>query len=213
LEAGAGSAAPAEATAAAGGGAAVQTSSSSAAARGPVLQQLLSQQAGLLLEVQQALIACEQATPTAAAAAPADAGIADQQQDAWPRVPPVLVEAADKLAAGLQAFGLAVAVQFPAAVLCCNPACVNLQGSSEAALLGPGSRCSGCKVARFCSKECSMEGGAQGSLQEAQGSRCSCCGDLTGLDDLTGLCIIWARDLSTVWRISHPSFVPFPMRR
>jgi hypothetical protein len=64
--------------------------------------------------------------------------------------------AVGKVAAGLQAFGLAVAVQFPAAALCCNPACVNLQGSSEAALLGPGSRCSGCKVARFCSKECSM---------------------------------------------------------
>jgi hypothetical protein len=66
------------------------------------------------------------------------------------------VEAADKLAVHLQACGLAVAVQFPAVALCNNPACVNLQGSSEAALLGPGSRCSGCKVARFCSKECSM---------------------------------------------------------
>jgi hypothetical protein len=64
--------------------------------------------------------------------------------------------AVGRISAGLQAFGLAVAVQFPAAALCCNPACVNLQGSSEAALLGPGSRCSGCKVARFCSKECSM---------------------------------------------------------
>jgi ATP-dependent RNA helicase DHX37/DHR1 len=67
-----------------------------------------------------------------------------------------LVGAAHKLGVGMRAFGLAVAVQFPAAALCCNPACVNLQGSSEAALLGPGSRCSGCKVARFCSKECSM---------------------------------------------------------
>jgi hypothetical protein len=64
--------------------------------------------------------------------------------------------AVGKVATSLQAFGLAVAVQFPAAALCCNPACVNLQGSSEAALLGHGSRCSGCKVARFCSKECSM---------------------------------------------------------
>jgi ATP-dependent RNA helicase DHX37/DHR1 len=66
------------------------------------------------------------------------------------------VEAADNLAVDLQAFGVAVAVQLPAATLCCNPGCVNLQGASEAALLGPGSRCSGCKVARFCSKECSM---------------------------------------------------------
>jgi hypothetical protein len=64
--------------------------------------------------------------------------------------------AVGKVAAGLRAFGLAVAVRFPAAALCCNPGCVNLQGASEAALLGPGSRCSGCKVARFCSKECSM---------------------------------------------------------
>jgi hypothetical protein len=34
----------------------------------------------------------------------------------------------------------------------------------------------------------SMEGGAQGSLQEAQGSRCSCCGDMKGLGRL---CSSW----------------------
>jgi hypothetical protein len=66
----------------------------------------------------------------------------------------VVAAAAGRLAAPLQAFGLAVAVAFPAACLCCNPGCGNLQGSSEVALLGPGSRCSGCKQARFCSKEC-----------------------------------------------------------
>jgi ATP-dependent RNA helicase DHX37/DHR1 len=66
------------------------------------------------------------------------------------------VQAFSRIAAGLQAFGQAVALQFPAGALCCNPACGNLSGSSEGSLLGPGSRCSGCKVARFCSKQCSL---------------------------------------------------------
>jgi hypothetical protein len=142
----------------------MSSSSSSAAAAaeepaGAVKQQLLRQHAQLIdgaRSLQQALVACLPVPTPAAALAAADAGLADQQQDEHPQVPPALVEAADKLAVDLRAFGLAVAVQVPAAVLCCNPACINLQGSSEAALLGPGSRCSGCKVARFCSKECSM---------------------------------------------------------
>jgi hypothetical protein len=114
-----------------------------AAAAGAIKQQLLRQHAQVLQDArsleQQCCVAHEQ-SPSGVH------GTATQPYTA----------AVSKVVAGLQTFGLAVAVQFPAAALCCNPACVNLQGSSEAALLGPGSRCSGCKVARFCSKECSM---------------------------------------------------------
>jgi hypothetical protein len=119
-----------------------------------VMQQLLSRQTELVQQLQQLTLLQD------AAAAAAGATILATQHREPARSAAAAVEelasAAGRAAECMREFGLAVAVQFPAAALCCNPACVNLQGSSEAALLGPGSRCSGCKVARFCSKECSM---------------------------------------------------------
>jgi hypothetical protein len=125
------------------GDAPAMSAAAAAEAAGAIEQQLLRQHAQLLQDAR----SLEQQCCAAHEQSPSDVhGTATQPYTA----------AISKVVAGLQAFGLAVAVQFPAAALCCNPACVNLHGSSEAALLGPGSRCSGCKVARFCSKECSM---------------------------------------------------------
>jgi hypothetical protein len=124
---------------------AMSAAAAAAEPAGAIKQQLLRQHAQLLQEANSLEQQCCAVVDQSAAAVQQDGTAAEPHTAAVSRV-----------SDSLQAFGLAVAVQFPAAALCCNPACVNLQGASEAALLGPGSRCSGCKVARFCSKECSM---------------------------------------------------------
>lgn len=55
----------------------------------------------------------------------------------------------------LQGLGVVLASQFPCILCCNNPHCGNLDKLSELQLAGPGSRCSGCKAAYYCSKECS----------------------------------------------------------
>jgi hypothetical protein len=63
-----------------------------------------------------------------------------------------------QLAQRLQQLGAAVISQLPQPHCCNNPGCRNLGGLSERQLVsGRGSRCSGCKVARFCSRECQAE--------------------------------------------------------
>jgi hypothetical protein len=55
----------------------------------------------------------------------------------------------------LQQFGEAVCHQLPISLWCCNPHCTNLQKQSEAELVGgKGCVCSGCRTARFCSRQC-----------------------------------------------------------
>jgi hypothetical protein len=55
----------------------------------------------------------------------------------------------------LQQFGSAVVVQLPQPLWCCNPRCSSLGKLSELALVGgTGCVCSGCRTARFCSREC-----------------------------------------------------------
>ncbi|KAF6235935.1 hypothetical protein COO60DRAFT_1469746, partial [Scenedesmus sp. NREL 46B-D3] len=55
----------------------------------------------------------------------------------------------------LEQFGVAVCCQLPIAWWCCNPACKQLQGVSEQALVaGRGCVCAGCRTARFCSRAC-----------------------------------------------------------
>ena len=60
---------------------------------------------------------------------------------------------------------------------CANPLCTNLSGCSEAHLRGLGQRCSGCRSARYCSRQCQVADYAQhaqvckvlGLLQEKRG--------------------------------------------
>jgi hypothetical protein len=55
----------------------------------------------------------------------------------------------------LQRMGSALVVQLPQPLWCCNPSCSSLGKLSELALVGGKSCvCSGCRTARFCSKEC-----------------------------------------------------------
>jgi hypothetical protein len=54
-------------------------------------------------------------------------------------------------------FGAAAASQVPVKVCCNRPGCWNMQQLSEAVLVGgKGNICSGCKVARYCGKECQV---------------------------------------------------------
>jgi hypothetical protein len=63
-----------------------------------------------------------------------------------------------QLAQRLQQLGAAVISQLPQPHCCNNPGCRNLGGLSEQQLVSNrGSRCSSCKVARYCSRECQAE--------------------------------------------------------
>jgi hypothetical protein len=138
------------------------------AAATEALQQLQTQQAQLLLSLQDmarnipALQALEAAagisfghtsssrlrssSPEAAAAAAA----AQRQLDS--------IAAFAELPPQLQQFGDAVCSQTPAGVWCCNPSCVRLQGVSEQEpVAGKGCLCSRCKTARFCCYACIEE--------------------------------------------------------
>jgi hypothetical protein len=61
-----------------------------------------------------------------------------------------------KLAKQMQQLGAAVISTLPLPYCCSNPSCRNLDELSEQELVA-GSRCSGCKVARYCSKECQAQ--------------------------------------------------------
>jgi hypothetical protein len=62
-----------------------------------------------------------------------------------------------QLAQQLQAFGKAVCAVSPTSQCCNNPSCSSRAQLSEAALVGgKSSRCSSCKVARYCSRECQV---------------------------------------------------------
>jgi hypothetical protein len=55
----------------------------------------------------------------------------------------------------LQQVGTALIMQLPQPLWCCNPRCSSLAQLSELALVGgKGCVCSGCRTARFCSREC-----------------------------------------------------------
>jgi hypothetical protein len=55
----------------------------------------------------------------------------------------------------LQQVGTALVMQLPQPLWCCNPRCSSLAQLSELALVGgKGCVCSGCRTARFCSREC-----------------------------------------------------------
>jgi hypothetical protein len=61
----------------------------------------------------------------------------------------------DSLWPALQAFASQLFDQCPVASCCCNPSCLTISSLSEWQMLnGKTCRCSGCKVARFCSKAC-----------------------------------------------------------
>ncbi|KAF6253578.1 hypothetical protein COO60DRAFT_1643060 [Scenedesmus sp. NREL 46B-D3] len=58
----------------------------------------------------------------------------------------------------LEAFGAAVAAQVPVKLCCNRPGCANLGQLSETVLVGgKGNICSGCKVARYCGKDCQVQ--------------------------------------------------------
>jgi hypothetical protein len=135
-----------------------------------VLQHLLDQQVLLLLELQQAYDACVQASGAAGAAA--GGWLADPEpQERHRQVPPALVEAANKLAAGLQAFGLAVAVQFPAAALCCSPCCVNLAGTVRQRCWALAADAPAARWRASAAKSAAWQHGRRDTRQSARGSR------------------------------------------
>ena len=67
----------------------------------------------------------------------------------------LVTELVGELSHVLRAFGAAVSSALPVPHFCNNPGCRNVSGDSEVALVsGRSCICAGCKVARYCGRNC-----------------------------------------------------------
>ncbi|WIA28887.1 hypothetical protein OEZ86_011411 [Tetradesmus obliquus] len=130
------------------GSSSASSSSSSSGVTGATakeLQQLQEQQEELELGLWKAVKALQTWSNTPVVTA------ADLLQEARREVKPAVAQQ-------LEAFGAAVAAQVPVKLCCNRPGCSNLEQLSESALVGgKGNICSGCKLARYCGKDCQVQ--------------------------------------------------------